>query len=63
MKRFIAIVMILVAVWVIVDALHYRFGFYIDLSPKEEVTSFMKTEGSEIYGKPRTVTKNLKSKG
>lgn len=49
MKKFIIALSVLVLVFMALDAAHYRLGWYIDLMPEEPVTTFVKTDGKEIY--------------
>lgn len=49
MKKFLIIlssVILLILAW---DTVYYRFGWYIDLHPEKDVTTFVKTEGDKIY--------------
>ena len=48
MKKFIAIVSVIVVLVILFDACYYRLGFYIDFHPKKEITTFIKTEGDKI---------------
>ena len=48
MKKFIAIVSLIVALVVLYDACYYRIGLYIDFNPEKEVSTFVKTEGDRI---------------
>ncbi|MBR2406480.1 MAG: hypothetical protein IKB04_05505 [Clostridia bacterium] len=48
MKKFIIVVSVLVALVILFDTCHYRWGLYIDLDPEREVTTFVKTEGADI---------------
>ena len=48
MKKFIAIVSIIVVVVILFDICHYRLGLYIDFQPQKEVTTFIKTEDDKI---------------
>ena len=49
MKKFIIALSVLVLLFMALDAAHYRLGWYIDLMPEEPVTTFVKTDGKEIY--------------
>lgn len=49
MKKFIIALSVLVLLFMALDAAHYRLGWYIDLMPEEAVTTFVKTDGKEIY--------------
>ena len=48
MKKFIIAVAALVVLYIGWDYAHYRLGWYIDLHPNEEVTTFMKIKGERI---------------
>ena len=49
MKKFIITVCIIVVLCIAADSAYYRLGFYIDLSPDEPVTTFVKTDSESIY--------------
>ena len=49
MKKFIIALSVLVLLFMALDVAHYRLGWYIDLMPEEPVTTFVKTDGKEIY--------------
>ena len=49
MKKFIITVCCIVVLFLLVDYLYYYHGMYIDLSPDEAVTTFVRTEGEQIY--------------
>ena len=49
MKKFIITVCIIVVLCIAADSAYYRLGFYIDLSPDEPVTTFVKTDSDSIY--------------
>ena len=49
MKKFIITVCIIVVLCIAADNAYYRLGFYIDLSPNEPVTTFVKTDSDSIY--------------
>lgn len=49
MKKFIITVCIIVVLCIAADSAYYRLGFYIDLSPDEPVTTFVKTDSDNIY--------------
>ncbi len=49
MKKFIITVCIIVVLCIAADNAYYRSGFYIDLSPNEPVTTFVKTDSDSIY--------------
>ena len=48
MKKFIAIISIIVALVILYDTCYYRLGLYIDFNPNKEITTFVKTEGDKI---------------
>ena len=48
MKKFIAIVSIIVVVVILFDTGYYRLGLYIDFHPQKEVATFIKTEDDKI---------------
>ena len=48
MKKFIAIVSIIVVLVILFDTCYYRLGLYIDFQPQKEVTTFIKTEDDKI---------------
>lgn len=49
MKKFIIAVTIIVALIFLYDACYYRLGLYVDLEPDKKVTTFVKTEGDQIF--------------
>ena len=49
MKKFIIAVTIIVALILLYDACYYRLGIYVDLKPDKKVTTFVKTEGDQIF--------------
>ena len=49
MKKFIITVCIIVVLYITVDTAYYRLGVYIDFSPDEPVTTFIKTDSDSIY--------------
>lgn len=49
MKKFIITVSIIIVLLFLADTAYYRLGFYIDLSPHEAVTTFVKTDDKHIY--------------
>ncbi|MGN0492945.1 MAG: family 2 glycosyl transferase [Acutalibacteraceae bacterium] len=49
MKNFIITVCVIVVLYISADIAYYRLGFYIDLSPDEPVTTFVKTDSDSIY--------------
>lgn len=49
MKRFIIIVSIVIALYLIVDTAYYRMGVYVDLDPYEPVSTFIKAQDDKIY--------------
>ena len=49
MKKFILLAASIVLLYVIWDSAYYRFGIYIDFNPNEPITTFMKTDDTEIY--------------
>ena len=48
MKKFIAIVSIIVVLVILFDTCYYRLGLYIDFQPQKEVATFIKTEDDKI---------------
>ena len=48
MKKFIAIVSIIVVLVILFDTCYYRLGLYIDFQPQKEVSTFIKTEDDKI---------------
>ncbi|MBQ5739635.1 MAG: hypothetical protein IIV78_04415 [Oscillospiraceae bacterium] len=48
MKKFIIVVSVLVALVILYDTCHYHLGLYIDLHPDAEVTTFVKTQDTQI---------------
>ena len=48
MKKFILAITALVALYIGWDYAYYRLGWYVDLHPNEEVTTFMEIQGEEI---------------
>lgn len=63
MKKFILIVSTIVALLMFWDTAHYRLGWYLDLHPNQEVTTFMKTMGKEIYMKKEDTFEKFEIKG
>ena len=63
MKKFIAIVSAIVALLILWDTAYYRLGWYIDFSPNEGVTTFMKTEDGDIYMKTDSGYEKFEIKG
>ena len=49
MKKFIIAAAAIVVMYVIWDTAYYRLGIYIDLNPDKPVTTFMKTDETDIY--------------
>lgn len=49
MKKFIIVIAALVALGIGGDYAYYRLGWYIDLHPDREVTTFMRVQGEQIY--------------
>ncbi|MDD6879167.1 MAG: hypothetical protein PUD59_02940, partial [bacterium] len=49
MKKFIIVVSILVALVIAFDTAYYRLGIFIDFHPNKAVTTFVKTDGEEIF--------------
>ena len=48
MKKFIIIVSALVMLYIVGDYAYYYLGWYLDLEPDKQVTTFVKTEGTEF---------------
>ena len=48
MKKFIIIIASVFILILLGDTLYYRYGFYIDLNPDKEISSFVKTDGERI---------------
>lgn len=49
MKKFITVIAALVVLYIGWDYAYYRLGWYIDLHPGREVSSFMRVDGKQIY--------------
>lgn len=49
MKKFIMLVSIIIALLFAVDTAYFRLGIYVDFSPEEAVTTFVKTDDKHIY--------------
>ena len=49
MKKFILVIAVLVMLYIGWDYAYYRLGWYIDFHPNQEVSSFMRVEGDQIY--------------
>lgn len=49
MKKFVIAVATLVLLYIGWDFAYYRLGWYVNLYPKEEVSTFMEVEGDQIY--------------
>lgn len=48
MKKFVIIVASILILIIAGDVLNYRYGFYIDLNPNKEISTFVKTDGDKI---------------
>lgn len=48
MKKFVIIVSTLIMLYIFGDYAYYYLGWYIDLNPSKEVTTFVKTDGMEF---------------
>lgn len=53
MKKFIAIVSVIVALVIIIDTAHYRLGWYIDFQPNKEIEVFTKVDDDKIMIKEK----------
>lgn len=49
MKKFIIVIAVLVVLYIGWDYAYYRLGWYVDLHPGQEVSTFMKVRGDQIY--------------
>ena len=49
MKKFITVVCIFLAVYLVLDTAYYKGGLYVDLSPNKPVTTFVKADDKTIY--------------
>lgn len=49
MKKFLIILSTVVALLMIYDTVYYRLGWYIDFHPGQEVQTFVKVDGDEMY--------------
>lgn len=49
MKKFIIVCCVLIIATLIFDYAHYRLGIYVNLNPNKEISTFIKTEGKDIY--------------
>ena len=49
MKKFVIVIAILVALYMGGDYAYYRLGWYADLDPGGEVSSFMEVREDKIY--------------
>lgn len=49
MRKFVIAIAALVVLYIGYDYAYYRLGWYIDLHPNQEVTSFMRVEKDKIY--------------
>lgn len=63
MKKFIIVVAALVVLYIGWDYAYYRLGWYIDLHPDEEVTTFMEIEGENIYQQTSEGKKEFEIRG
>lgn len=63
MKKFIIVVAALVVLYIGWDYAYYRLGWYIDLHPDEEVTTFMEIEGETIYQQTSEGKKDFEIRG
>ena len=63
MKKFIIICSILIILFIILDVLYYRMGIYIDFNPTQEITTFTKTQGKDIYVKENGNFEKFEIKG
>ena len=48
MKKFVILIAALVALYIGRDFAYYRLGWYVDLRPDAEVTTFMEVQGEKI---------------
>ena len=51
MKKFIIAVSAVVCLYLAWDYAYYRMGIYVDIHPDQEVNTFMKVDGDQIYQK------------
>ncbi len=49
MKKFVIIVVMLVALYLGWDFCYYQLGWYVDLHPEQEITTFVTTDETNIY--------------
>lgn len=63
MKKFIIVVASLVVLYIGWDYAYYRLGWYVDLHPDEEVTTFMEIEGEKIYQQTSEGKKEFEIRG
>lgn len=63
MKKFIIVVASLVVLYIGWDYAYYRLGWYVDLHPDEEVTTFMEIEGEQIYQQSSEGKKEFEIRG
>lgn len=63
MKKYIIVVAALVVLYIGWDYAYYRLGWYIDLHPDEEVTTFMEIEGENIYQQTSEGKKEFEIRG
>lgn len=63
MKKFIAVVTVIVILFIAFDSAYYRLGWYIDFSPNEPVTTFMKTDENTVYMKTQNGYEPFEIKG
>lgn len=49
MKKYLIVILSLVAIYFVYDTLVYNFGIYIDFHPNKEVTTFMSVDKKDIY--------------
>lgn len=49
MKKFITVVCIFLAIYLVLDTAYYKGGLYIDLSPNKPVTTFVKADDKTLY--------------
>lgn len=63
MKKFIIVVCIFLAAYMVFDTAYYKGGIYIDFAPHKSVTAFMKTDDKNIYMNTGDGYKNFEIKG
>lgn len=63
MKKFVIVIVALVALYIGYDYAYYRLGWYVDLHPNQAVSTFMRTQDDKIYQLNDSVYEEFEIKG